>query len=738
MTISEIQQLHDRICDHILASRLKEAFSGMGFLLQQNGFGKAYDQLTETENKYRYMLRYRVEGFPDPDFEKNSLSIRRLLIELAGEGYHAWMIRNAPSYYYDRLRIKNIDSNHTVDRLATEMRAIGEKITLMELVEQPDNKSELKLQMNRQREQLAGKMFMTIFVADLWKEQDESDLQRLFDDPALFEHEKALLVSALYLSIQKRFDLRKILFLLRCCGHQEAEISQRALVALILTLYEYQSRLFLYPEISMSVKSLMETHAGMDEAFVRVFYQLIRSKDTDAVTKRMQEEILPEMNKMGSTIQEKLKEGEDLSDEFNPDWQNMMENSSFSIKMQQFSDMQMEGIDVYLGTFSTQKGYSFFYDFHNWFLPFYPAYSGLHDLFSDDEPDGKSVLEAVLNSDYLCSSDKYSFCFNLLQVPANYRNSMSTQINADSEAYDEIKKAKMGVNSKYRMEQISNRYIQDLYRFYKLHGRRNDFVNPFEAPLDFLKMELFESCFQNVSALKKIGLLLFKNKHHRETLPYLNKMLEYQPDDVELLQKRGYCLQHLNEFQLSLESYLQADLVNSNSLWNIKKIAFIYRQLKQPEKALEYYNKAEAIEPNDFNLTMSVGHAYFEAGNYVEALNRYFKAALLREDSALTWRPIAWCSFLCRKYDQANKYYSRILEQNPTIEDFLNAGHVTWCQGAPLKAVEIYKKGVRVTHITIPEFLELFKKDVVELQKHSLSALEIQLLRDELLYQLEE
>lgn len=738
MTISEIQQLHDRICEHILASRLKEAFSGMGFLLQQNGFGKAYNQLTETENKYRYMLRYRVEGFPDPDFEKNCLSIRRLLMELAGEGQHAWMIRNSPAYYYDRLRIKNIDSNHTVENLVNDMRSIGEKITLMELVEQPENQSELKLQQLRQREQIAGKLFMTIFVSDLWTEQDDADLKTLFADPELFEHEKALLVSALYLSVQKRFDLKKILFLIHCCTHQDAEVSQRALVTLILTLYEYQSRLFLYPEISISVKSLMETHAGMDEAFIRVFYQLIRSKDTDAVTKKMQEEILPEMNKMGSTIQEKIKKGDDLSDEFNPDWQSMMENNSFSIKMQQFSDMQLEGIDVYLGTFASQKGYPFFYDFHHWFLPFYTGYSGLNALFSDNESDGKSVLGAVLNSDFLCSSDKYSFCFNLLQVPANYRSSMSTQINADSEAYEEIKKAQMGVNSKFRMEQISNRYIQDLYRFYKLHGRRNDFANPFDTPLAFLHMDLFESCFQNFSALKKIGLLLFKNKHYRETLPYINKMLVYKPDDVELLQKRGYCMQQMGAFQSALDSYLQADLVNPNSLWNIKKIASIYRQLKQPEKALDFYNKAEAIEPLDFNLTMSVGHTYFEAGNFVEALNRYFKAALIQEDSPLTWSPIAWCSFLCRKYDQANKYYSKILEQNPTIEDFLNAGHVVWCQGAPLKAVEIYKKGVRVTHVTIPEFLELFKKDVDELQKHGLSAMEIQLLRDELLYQLEE
>ncbi len=738
MTVPEAQQLYDHILEDLLASRLKEAFSGLGFLLQQNGFGKAYDKLTETETTYRYMLRYKLEGFPDPEFEKNNLGIRRQLLEMANEAFHSWMTRNSPGFYYDRIRVNRIGGSESILQLVESIRKAGERLTLVELVEQSDDKAVKSAQVLRLRENTCGQVFMRLLVSDPFTDVEVSELNNFMLDPELFEHEKALFLSALYLSLQKRFDVRKLLFLLQTCSHREVEVSQRALVLAVLVLYQYQRRLFLYPEIGETFEQLLETHPDLSESFVRVFFQCIRSKDTDKVTKRMQEEILPEMNKMGSAMQDRLRESDDATDEFNPDWQNMMENSEFSVKMQQFSDMQLEGIDVYMSTFSTQKGYSFFLDFYNWFLPFYPAHSSLSELFKGNPLEGKSVLEAVLNSDYLCSSDKYSFCFNLLQVPSNYRSSMSAQMNADSEAYDEIKKSKMGLNAKYRQEQLSNRFIQDLYRFFHLHHRRNDFINPFALPLEFHKMDLFNTLLKDERALWRIATLYFKNAHYQVALDVFERLLDRSPDDAELHQKKGYCLQHLQQPEKALESYLHAELIRPDSLWTLKRVAGLYRALHQPEKAVQYYLKAETLQSDNRSLTLQLGHALFDAENYAEALNKYFKAEILSNGSEKTWRPIAWCSFLCRKYEQAEKYYEKILTLVPTLEDFLNAGHVAWVQGHPMKAIDLYKRGIRLTHTILPDFLMLFQKDWEVLHSHGIRYDELTVLRDTLLYELEE
>jgi tetratricopeptide (TPR) repeat protein len=738
MTVPDASQLYDRIVNHVLHSNMKEAFSGLGFLIQQNGFGKAYDKLTETENKYRYMLRYRLEGFPDPDREQVHNGLRRQLLELTGEAYHYWMTRNSPEYYYDRIRVDKVNDHDSILKLAESIREAGERLTMVELVDNAENRHVQVAQVMRMRERLVSQVFLKLFVSEPWTLEERHAVRSLFDDPAFFEQEKGLWISALLLSLQKRFDPEKILLLMDLANHSYPEVSQRALVVLVLTLYFYDERLTLYPELGLRFSTLIDERPEMEEAFVRVFFQLIRSKDTDVVTKRMQEEILPEMTKIGSAIQDKIKEGEDISDEFNPEWKNMMEDAEFSVKMQQFSDMQLEGIDVYMSTFSAQKGYPFFSEFSNWFLPFNPAHSTLTELFSNDPLDGASVLDAIVKSDYLCSSDKYSFCFNLLQVPASYRSSMSAQMGADSEVFEEIKKAEMGMNSAFRLEQASNRYVHDLYRFFNLHNRKKDFLNVFALPLDFHNTKSMGFLVRAEGALRRIGRLYFKNKHFGHALMVIDRVLALTPTDAELHQKRGFCLQQLNQPQLALAAYLQADLIQADSIWTLKRIAASYRQMKNPKKALEYYRRIEALIPNDISLILNIGHTLVDTGDYAGALNEYFKAEVLSEESPKTWRPIAWCSFMCRKYDQATKYYDKILSHHAKLEDYLNAGHVEWCKGFPLNAVDFYKRGIRATHTILPEFMELFKKDEEELIRHGISVDDIPALRDELIYELEE
>ncbi|MDD4922906.1 MAG: tetratricopeptide repeat protein, partial [Bacteroidales bacterium] len=588
-------------------------------------------------------------------------------------------------------------------------------------------------------ERTVSRFFTKLWISGKWKESDRLFMAEVFNDPALYDFEKSLFVSAILLALQKRMDSEKILLLIDLCSHEQMEVSQRSLVALVLSLFIYDERMALYPGISPRLAAAMENPL-IHESLIRVFYQLIRSKDTENVTRRMQEEILPEMTKFGSDVHDKMKhgEGEDLPDEFNPDWKNMMESAEFSVKMQEFSDMQIEGIDVYMSTFSSQKSYPFFQDMTNWFLPFYSSHSSLADLFGSNPLEGVSILDAVLKSDYLCSSDKYSFCFNLLQIPASYRSAMSNQFGADSEAYEEIKKSGMGMNAQFRQEQATNRYIQDLYRFFNLFNRKRDFTNVFALPLDFHNTKTLGEYLNSEKALRRIGFLYFKNNNFNQALAVLDLLISKHPVDAELHQKRGYSLQQLGQKEMALDAYLQADLVEPDSLWTLKRIAASYRLLKNPLKALDYYRRAEALDPGKIVMNMNIGHCLVEIGDYAEALNSYFKAEVLSEESPKTWRPIAWCSFMCKKYDQAGKYYEKILQFKPGLEDYLNAGHLEWCKGFPRKAVDLYKRGIRETHAVLPDFMELFNKDLGELINHGVNPDEIAPVRDELLYELEE
>jgi len=59
------------------------------------------------------------------------------------------------------------------------------------------------------------------------------------------------------------------------------------------------------------------------------------------------------------------------------------------------------------------------------------------------------------------------------------------------------------------------------------------------------------------------------------------------------------------------------------------RIAGCYRSLKQPEEALKYYRRYEALNPDNLSVQISIGHCHLELKDYNEALKSFFKVDYL-------------------------------------------------------------------------------------------------------------
>ena len=70
------------------------------------------------------------------------------------------------------------------------------------------------------------------------------------------------------------------------------------------------------------------------------------------------------MIKLGPKISQKINlkdiNPELLGNEMNPEWQNMLSNSSLGKKMEEFSELQQEGADVMHSTFRAPKAFPLF------------------------------------------------------------------------------------------------------------------------------------------------------------------------------------------------------------------------------------------------------------------------------------------------------------------------------------------------------------------------------------------
>jgi tetratricopeptide (TPR) repeat protein len=126
-----------------------------------------------------------------------------------------------------------------------------------------------------------------------------------------------------------------------------------------------------------------------------------------------------------------------------------------------------------------------------------------------------------------------------------------------------------------------------------------------------------------------------------------------------------------------------------------------------------------------------------ELNKYDEALKCYFKVEYLAPGNKKVWRPIAWCSFLTGKKEQADKYFTMLINDEPNKHDFINMGHVRWSLGNRQSALEYYQKSISKEGFSQPEFLEVFEDDIPHLINQGIDKDDIPIMLDQLRYILE-
>ena len=152
---------------------------------------------------------------------------------------------------------------------------------------------------------------------------------------------------------------------------------------------------------------------------------------------------------------------------------------------------------------------------------------------------------------------------------------------------------------------------------------------------------------------------------------------------------------------------------------------------------MSYFRQAEYLDPEDLHTEVTIGHCLLEMEEFDEALKSYFKVEYLDPTNHKVWRPIAWCSFVAGKFDQARKYYEKLLDDDSTQFDYMNFGHLEWCEGNRQEATNLYMKSIRKKEISIDHFMESFQEDEKYLIQFGVEADEIPILLDHLRYSME-
>jgi len=731
MNKQELKSIFQKIKGAAEQKRLKEVFDGLNALLNSLPNWQLKENLSEWEENYKRMLLYLSEGVNDPKQEKIYTDLLRLVYQLADQAIVEIKTSQLWSYPYESRKSLAYYVPESTEQLIDAMNDWVGKSTLVNLLEDGEEKKKSLQKMEEDRGKIENKIFRKIWLSNQWKSDEQEQWLQALNNKLFPLSSQCLIISALTLSLEELFDERKALVLLDTCENEQEELRQRALTGLLLFLRRYDKRLYLYSDINNRLQYLSE-----QKSFVKdiryIILQFILSKETEKITRIMKEEILPEMMKISPKLNNKIRLdelfGETGFDEKNPEWQNLIEESGLSDRLQEFSELQLEGADVMLSSFLHLKTFPFFNDIQNWFIPFNPNSPTLKNLPISD------LVKILFNSNLLCNSDKYSFYFSISQMPEDYKMSMMGRFSDDSSAVQEMLQEEMPDNPSDKIHPAARQYIQDLYRFCKLFFRHNDFEDIFEINPEFYRIPAVAQFISEKESLTIIGEYYFQRNHFTEAIEIFDHLLQDNPNDETYLQKKGYCLQMLGNLEEAISVYLKAELLNSNHSWTIKKLAYCYRALKQPQEALEYYQRAAALSPDNLSIQLLIGHCYLELKDYPEALKCYFKVEYLSNSKEKAWRPIAWCSFLTGKYEEAMDYYAKILEANPNAIDYLNAGHARLAMGSNKEALNLYSQALSAQGSSYEKFLESFSADIPDLLQAGVKPENIPILLDCLMY----
>jgi tetratricopeptide (TPR) repeat protein len=322
-----------------------------------------------------------------------------------------------------------------------------------------------------------------------------------------------------------------------------------------------------------------------------------------------------------------------------------------------------------------------------------------------------------------------------MQMPDSYRKMMSSQMLSElSEALKQENESQLIPKDK-QAENISNQYIHDLYRFYKIHPRKKDFEDIFAGPLTIHKTQSIGQFVSDSKSLMSIGEYCFGKNQLKDAKDIFIRLSQQDAaTDAVIFQKIGYCEQMEGNIEAALAAYLKSDLIASGNSWTLKKIAYCYRMLKNPEEALAYYQKVETLNPDNLSVQLNIGHCYLELKKYKEALKSYFKVEYLNSTGTKSQRPIAWCSFLTGKFEQATQYYEKILNTQPEMTDYVNYGHTLLAMKDNKRATELYKSAIHAPQSSKEKFIKIFNEDIPELLHAGIKENDIPIVIDQVLY----
>ena len=645
------------------------------------------DRLASVKDDFRLMTDYWRRGFKDTKMADLYDNLLRRMYQIYGDTAIGYVVgRTARDWSAQNIRemLEDFVSELTVLTLEPTHTAKPKKQALYE-----EHHRGMKT------------LFGYILTSGMWSDGFSEAMEEIMLLPTVDSNDQQLLVASVMLSAIEHFDMAKFRMLIHVYRKSSDErVRQRALVGWVLALDDELGRR-IFPEEIRLVEELLEDEQCCSE-IVGLQKQIVYCINAERDHAIIDQEIMPDLIKQQgfritrNGIEEQ--EEDPMKDILHPE-ESEQDVERLEASLRRMMDMQKQGSDIYFGGFSKMKGFSFFKELMNWFVPFYA-----------DHPDVVSVAPALENSRFLkiimengpfCDSDKYSFLMAFNQVMQRMPKNLREILDSGETVMDRIDPAESGSAAFVR-----RMYLQDLYRFFKICPRRKEFRNIFDNESKdylFLSKKLFSKTHMEPHFNEVTAFLLKKGRLHdaeRMLQNYGENRMDYQFYMLAgHLGKKGFTLPEVGgrvlDVRTCYERALQFEPDSERALVGYARALFADECYQQ---ALDTYEKLLTLQPEKKNYVLNKAVCLTKLSKSAEARQLLYRLNYEDSEDENVKRVLAWTLTCDGKYEQAEKLYGELLSREDIVaDDLLNNGYCLWLNGAVDAAIDCFHRYLTMT-----------------------------------------
>ena len=221
----------------------------------------------------------------------------------------------------------------------------------------------------------------------------------------------------------------------------------------------------------------------------------------------------------------------------------------------------------------------------------------------------------------------------------------------------------------------------------------------FEDAITEYKMAIWLDSF-NIAAYRHLCRAYEEQGDYNQAIEVYNKLIAMAPNIPDLYSNLANIYYIKGDFDSAISNYQTAITLNPNKNWTsviAQTMGFVYQENKSdPDAAISAYQTAYVLTPEDIDIYVNLGSAFYDKEDYNNALAVYRQALELQPHNAKIHCNLGFLYWGKGDTEEAIKSYELAIKYNDKYDIAYNNLGVIYLDdlGRVNKAIELFRKAV--------------------------------------------